>query len=902
VTGRGWTRNEISGGIFFSAVVQGRDITVVLPPKVHPALAGLPDASKVFTGRETDLKQLVDLLDPDNPETAVVRVSAVGGLGGVGKTELVLQAAHAALRNGWFPGGVLFVDVFGYDPQRRVEAGTALEGMLRAAGVPGEHIPAEVQDRSRLFSSVMAAYAGEGRPVLVVVDNVSSSVQARPLLPAGGKAVVTSRHTLADLDARLLELEVLTPRAGVALLADQLRLARGAADTRVADHPDDALSIARLCAGLPLALRVVAALLAAQPARLLSSMAAELQDARTRLDELSFTGADGEVAVRSAFDLSYRQLDPQRARTFRLLVFNPGPEISTEAASALAALDQRTIRRHLEELTRAHLIEPGSSYGRWRMHDLVRLYAAQQSQTEADDDWAEALTRLLLYYLNTTRAAVSYLNPTVTHSAGERFPDRTHALAWLDAEYPNLTTIARLDMFSEVAADLTLDLWRFFELRRYFADWITLTTRALQIARQLHDRPREAAALVSLGGALRQVRRFEEAIVVCQDAAAIRRETGDQPGEGIALNNLAAAQALAGRFEDAITTHRHAAAIFRETGDRHRQGIALNNLGTALITAKRFEEAIIVERDAAAIFRETGDRHGEGGALTNLGNTLLKVRRLEEAITALRDAATAYRESDDRHSEGEVLTSLGNALWRAGQWEEAITPFRDAAQRFHETGDRHNEGKALGLLGVVLGQGRLEEAITALRNAAQLFHESGDQRNEADTLNIMQSLKAAKRAWDANFALLGAGRFEEVITDLQRLGPFLHQMGDQYGQGVVLTRLGIALAGDGRFEEAITAYQDAASIFRETGDRHREGTALNNLGTALLGAERLEEAIIAYQDAAGIFRETGNRHLESIAVNNLAAAQSAVGRLQEGITTAQVAAAHILHDTNDQQE
>jgi hypothetical protein len=120
-----------------------------------------------------------------------VRVPAVAGLAGVGKTELVLQAAHAALRNGWFPGGVLFHRHVRLCPQRKVEAGAASEGMPRTVRIPGEHILAEAQDRSRLFSSVMAAYAKEGRPVLVVVDNASSAAQVRPLLPAGGKAVIT---------------------------------------------------------------------------------------------------------------------------------------------------------------------------------------------------------------------------------------------------------------------------------------------------------------------------------------------------------------------------------------------------------------------------------------------------------------------------------------------------------------------------------------------------------------------------------------------------------------------------------------------------------------------------------------------------------------------------------------
>ncbi len=243
--GGGRTRNEISGGIFFSAVIQGRDITVVLPAELHPALAGSPAESRVFTGRDKDLGQLMEFLRPAAADDMTARVSVVSGLAGVGKTELVLQAARAALDRGWFPGGALFVDMFGYDPKHTVEAGTALKGLLRAAGIPGEHIPAETQDQSRLFSSVIAAYAREGRPVLVVVDNVSSAAQARPLLPSSGRVVITSRHMLANLDARLLELDALSPQAGADLLVGQLAVSRGN-DTRVAQEPDHALLIARL--------------------------------------------------------------------------------------------------------------------------------------------------------------------------------------------------------------------------------------------------------------------------------------------------------------------------------------------------------------------------------------------------------------------------------------------------------------------------------------------------------------------------------------------------------------------------------------------------------------------------------------------------------------------------------
>ncbi|WP_146058972.1 hypothetical protein [Actinomadura rubteroloni] len=142
-------------------------------------------------------------------------MTAVGGLAGVGKTELAVQAARTALRRGWFSGGVLFADLFGYDNDRRRDPGQVLEGMLGALGVPGEHIPAHAQDRSRLFRSVLAEFAARGRRILVVADNANTVHQAELLLPTDGSnaAIITSRHTLAMLNARLLDLNVLDPDA-----------------------------------------------------------------------------------------------------------------------------------------------------------------------------------------------------------------------------------------------------------------------------------------------------------------------------------------------------------------------------------------------------------------------------------------------------------------------------------------------------------------------------------------------------------------------------------------------------------------------------------------------------------------------------------------------------------------
>ena len=386
-----------------------------LPRQITPALAGLPAASAAFTGRSRELDLLLEVLAPriavksdtrddrasDTADAALV--TAVGGMGGIGKTELAVQAAHIALGRDWFAGGVLFADMFGYDPNRRRTVEQAAAGFLRALGIPAEHVPTDSQELLSLYQSALAAYATQGRPVLVLIDNVSRHQLAISLLPAhpACRAIVTSRHTLGRLDARLIDLDILHPIEAVALLRNALDLSRPG-DRRITDHPDDAQQIASHCGFQPLALRIVAALLADNPKKPLETVASELQCQPNRLAELSYD----DESIAKAFDLSYRQLSTEQARLFRLLSLHPGLDTSTGAAAALANLPEINTRWLLEALARAHLVEVGTAYGRWRMHDLIRLHSAYCREAETvTEDYAEATTRLLEYYLSTMRAA-----------------------------------------------------------------------------------------------------------------------------------------------------------------------------------------------------------------------------------------------------------------------------------------------------------------------------------------------------------------------------------------------------------------------------------------------------------------------------------------------------------------
>jgi tetratricopeptide (TPR) repeat protein len=842
------TSNVIRGGFFFSAVIQGRDITVQLPPRVQTALAGLPPHSRAFTGREEALHQVLQVLDPANRDAGRAQVSVISGLGGVGKTELALQAAHSAFAKGWFPGGVLLVDLFGYDPQRRVEPVTALDGLLRAVGIAGDHIPAAQQDRSRLFSSVIAAYAAHGQDVLVIIDNAASSAQVRPLLPGTGHVLVTSRHTLADLESRLWELDVLTPDAAVELLARRLDLALGGIDTRVTSHPDDAARVAGMCGRLPLALQLVAAQLAGHRSRPLEAMAAELTDASTRLREISY----GSVGVQTAFDLSYQHLDASQADLFRLLTVNLGSGISTEASAVLADLKVDEARRALDDLASAHLVERGSVYGRWRMHDLIRLYAEQRSHAEVDADRRRAaLFRLLDYYLSGADDACAYLDDTeVIDPAETRFPDRTEALAWLDTEYPNLIAAAHAAAAHDhhaVARDLPFALRGFLHWGRHIEDLVSLASIAVTATRHLDDKSGEAAALAMLGEGLQEARGFDEAIAACQEAVTIARQLEARQIEVVALSTLGIALREARRFDEAITICQEAVTIAKQIGDRDAEGTALNALGNSLGEVRRFDEAIAaLERDLE-INREAGDRINEAGALINIGLILVDLRRFDEAIGVYTDAATVLRQIGDRYGTAKAVDNLGVALRSRGRFDEAIAACREAVAIYRELGDPHGEGRALLNLAPALHRARqVDEALSVCQDATALGRETGDQYLEATALGNLGAM------------LFERGQVDEAIAASHDAVAMYRRIDDKAGEAMALANLGGTLRRAGRSDEAIASCESASAIYEQIGDQHGKAMAKHNLGLALKSVRRSNEAILALLDAASLFRETGD--------------------------------------------
>ncbi|MFD0885223.1 tetratricopeptide repeat protein, partial [Streptosporangium algeriense] len=323
--------------------------------------------------------------------------------------------------------------------------------------------------------------------------------------------------------------------------------------------------LARLCGGLPLALHLAAALLVENPALQVTELVTQLLPADRRLDELRY----GDETITAVFDLSYRRLTAEQRTLFTLLPLNPGPDISTDAVAALTGQAQADARRTLTELARTHLIEPAPGQQRWRMHDLIRLYATRKTEPDGlPVERDQALTGLLDYYQDTTEHAARHLG-TPEAATSSRFPDRDGALRWLDAELANLIAAVQHCATSTsprhrvLARDLPLTLAAYLEWRRHFTDLTTLATIALHTAEHLGDRHREGIALANLGVALQGVRCFDEA----------------------------------------ITTGTQALQIFREISDRHGEGTALNNLGNALLGKRRYIKALKIMSQARLILR-----------------------------------------------------------------------------------------------------------------------------------------------------------------------------------------------------------------------------------------------------------------------------------------------------------
>ncbi|MFD2420593.1 AfsR/SARP family transcriptional regulator [Amycolatopsis pigmentata] len=666
------------------AADNGLDLRGEIPRAVVPA--ELPHTITGFAGREAELERLEEI-------TRKATVVVIEGVGGVGKTALAVRFAHRIA--GGFADGQLAVNLRGFDPgQPPVEPEEALRSLLRGLGADPRSLPSEAADLARLFRSRCA-----GRKLLILLDNAASAEQVRPLLPGEPhcRVVVTSRHRLGGLVTRegaaRLTLDVLGETEATEVLAHVV----GA--ERVRAEPVAAAEIARLCDGLPLALRIAADRAGMVPGAPLTSLAARLAAERERLDLLAVPG-DDTTAVRSAFSLSYRALDDEAARLFRLLSLHPGEGIGEGAAAALGGMPVARVRRLLDVLAGAHLLEY-AALDRVRFHDLIRLHAAELSaSTDSEAERAAARQRVAEWYLHTVDNAGRLLiparvRPELTVPEGcEPLTPRTHreALSWFDAEEANLAALIRetVRALPSVAWKVPLAAWDFYYLRRPWApDLPELHRLGLDAAREIGDTHAQAWVLTSLGYLPWALRHPDEAIPFLLEARELWEAGGPSRGQGAAFIALGICYRAQGRFGEANACCERAVEIFHALGDRHGEGFALTGVGAGFLGDKRYDEAVVHLERAVKMFEHDSDVWGQAVALTDAGNAYRNLGRTTEALDCLGRALDMHRAIGDRKREAVVLRLLGETRVAAGEPGPARGLFEQALQIYEDISDPH---------------------------------------------------------------------------------------------------------------------------------------------------------------------------------------------------------------------
>jgi tetratricopeptide (TPR) repeat protein/DNA-binding SARP family transcriptional activator len=684
----------------------------------RPVPRQLPAPAQVFTGRITELADLVNVHD-----ASTVVITAIDGMAGVGKTALAVQAAHQMA--GRYPDGQLFIDLHGYTQGvTPIEPGDALDRLLRSLGVAVDRLPSELEERAGLFRSRLA-----DQRMLIVLDNAATEDQVMPLLPGapGCLVLVTSRRRLAGLDhTHTLSLDTLPP-------ADAVTLLRHTTDeSRLAGQPPDLVAeLVELCDLLPLAIRIAAARLRSHPSWQVSHLVERLRDQRHRLGEL----AAGQRSVTAALDLSYRDLTPDQQRAYRLLGLHPGTDIDVYATAALLDSTVPDTGRLLDQLLEAHLLQEPTP-GRYRFHDLTRAHAtADHAATPAT-----ALDRLLDYYRYTAATAVDVAYPyewahrqqvPPAHVPRPRLPDAAAALAWLDTELPNLLAAALQaaghGRTGQVLHVSTI-LHRHLVVRGRYQDAEALHRHALDHASAANHQASQLTALTGLGEIHWRQGRYGQAADHFQRALQIARRTGNRSGELAALTGLGDVHRRQGRYGQAADHFQQALQIARAIGHRPGELTPLYGLGNIHRLQDRYAPAADHFQQALQIARAIGHRPGELNALIGLGDTHQRQGRYRQAAEHYQQVLQIARAIGHRPAELNALNGLGQTNEVQGRYAQAVDHFEQALQIARSTGHRIGEQVALSGLGNIHRlRGRYAQAADYYQRMLDLTQESGDR-------------------------------------------------------------------------------------------------------------------------------------------------------------------------------
>ena len=717
-------------------------------------------------------------------------IAIIEGMPGVGKTALAVRAAR--LVRGQYPDGTLYLNLRCHDPgEPPLDPAEALHRLLRMMSVPANQIPPTIGPRTALWRALLSR-----RRVVVILDDAAGHDQIRPLLPTAGRSLilVTTRRRLSDVGrARSLSLGVLTADEAITLF--QRICGAGAGHTRGVGATDSGqiAEVVRLCGRLPLAIAVAA--------RRGRQGGAEAGAAPPNLDGLvedlshppAWLGDADQVSleIMTAFDLSYRALDPDHQRFFRLLGVSPCDCFSLPVAAAVAGCTLAEAEKALVTLLDCHLLTrvPG---GQHRFHDLVRGYAAARAaRDDPQTAHRQAVTRLLEHYQHTGRDA------------------QADVANWLEAEWRNILQAARhagRREWKQPCADLIDRLADFMEINAYWDEAISAHTLALQASRDLGDPARIARAALALSVVRQQMGQHKAAILLAEEAAEIYQSLADRPGEARALDQIGLAHQRTGRSREALAYFQEAQLLYRAGADPRGVADTLSHSGIACWHLGRHAEADTHLRDALTLYRDTGDRRGEAKALNNLGRALLYNGYHRDALDAYRESLLIFQEIGGAQNEAILYHNIGTVHHYKGSYAEALAACRRALVIYRDIGDLPNEADVLNDIGAIYQSAACDDEALAHHQKARLI--AGEIGNPAQQLIALRAIADINR---------GSGRHGEALDDYGTALGVSREVGDPYEEGKILEGMAESTLSTQGSSAARIVFRQALDIFERLG-------------------------------------------------------------------------------------
>ena len=819
-----------------------------------------------FTGRDGPMAELRAHIAEHGTPGTVVSIYAIDGMAGVGKTAFARHAAQEFAT--CYPDGAIWVDLYGHTPgmQPREPAG-ALEQMLLQLGLAPEAIRPDQAERQDQWRRLIHAQRR-----LIVMDNALTSDQVLPLLPEapGCLVLITSRRKLTSLtDAYPLSLDVLG-------WDEAERLFINLVGTHRCENRDAVRQIVAACGRLPLAIRLIAGRLRHYRGELLADVAADFADQTAALD--AFVAE--HLSVRAAFEWSYRRLTDEQRRTFRLLSWHPGPAITPVVIAAVANVSPGQGRPLLRELVDHNLLEqlsvavaPGGP--RYRMHDLVRLYARECADAEEPaTEQAAVVTRLAASYLAITREADRLLRPYISGDHGKSttadpvlaFADASQARTWLAIERHNLLGCVRAMPPTTEGADLAIVLAVHFRDFGFWSDVRHLYSQALTVYRNLGDRRGEVDALWGLGYVERLVGEYVQSREYHIQALTLARDLDYRCAEVDALGGLGQVERLVGEYGRAREYHAQALALARSLEYRFGEADALRGLGQVERLVGEYVQAREYYTQALTLARQLGYQRAEADTLRGLGQVEQLVGEYLQARAYHTQGLALARHLGYQFGEVLALRELGQVERRAGEYVQARECHTQALALARQLGDRRDEAEALRGLGQVEQLvGEYVQARKYHTQALALARQLGDRRAEAQALGELG---------DGERLVGEYGQAREYYAQALTLA---RQLGYRFGEVLALRGLGEVERLVGEYGQAREYYAQALTLARQLGYRFGEVLALRGLGDVERPVGEYSQAREYHTQALTLVRRLGDRFGEVLALWALGQVQRVVG-------------------------